>query len=64
MQVDTGVPCFPGGSPGQRGGLLGEWEYPEGADPLRQVLVWGPNNAWTLIEDPDARPYVWDLPDG
>lgn len=50
---------------------LGNGAGPAGAETPRcsggevqQVLVWDPNEAWVVFEDPDCRPYVWDLPDG
>jgi len=30
---------------------------------VKQVLMWEPGEAWAVFEDPDCRPYVWDLPE-
>jgi len=30
---------------------------------IQQVLMWEPGEAWVVLEDPDCRPYLWDLPD-
>lgn len=39
-----------------------EWALHSGG--VTQTLLWPPSSAAIVLEDPDQRPYVWDLPDG
>lgn len=57
--MGRGIPC------GLGDGAQPAAEAAAGCDggEVQQLLVWEPAEAWVVLEDPDCRPYVWDLPD-